>query len=104
MLFAVGSAAILTVAPARADTIDGDWCSPTGARHLYIEGPQIVTPTGAMLDGNYTRHSFEYVAPDGEIEAGKTVAMRLVDDYTVIFYPGDAVEAEIWKRCARPGV
>ena len=95
---------LLGATPAKADAIDGDWCSPTGARHLYVEGPQIITPAGAMLAGNYTRHSFAYVAPSGEVEAGKRVAMRLVDDYTMLFFPEGASQAEVWVRCGRPGV
>ena len=37
---------------ARADAIDGDWCHGDGQR-LSINGPDITTPGGARLKGDY---------------------------------------------------
>lgn len=85
-----------------ADSIDGDWCSTASRRHLNIAGPKIVTPSGKALDGNYGRHDFSYTAPPGEAEAGKRVAMRLVNDRTMLFRPEGAAADEVWERCARP--
>ena len=93
---------------ARADAIDGDWCGP-GGLHLSIKGPALVTPGGARLDGNYTRHSFSYVAPTRERDAGQTVAMALINEETVHLRRGADLGSaaqqpfEVWRRCA-PGM
>ena len=81
----------------RADAIDGDWCFTDG-RHLTIRGPQITTPTGKRLDGNYDRHAFSYVAPAPEPDAGKTIAMTLVNENTVHVRSAEA-PAQVWRRC-----
>lgn len=98
------AAAILAPGAALADAIDGDWCSPGGARHLHIQGAKIKTPGGVNMEGVYTRHSFDYVAPAGEREAGKRVAMRLVNEQTVLFRPDGEPREEVWNRCNRPNV
>lgn len=85
-----------------ADSIDGDWCSTASRRHLNIAGSKIVTPAGKAIDGDYGRHDFSYMAPAGEREAGKRVAMRLVNDRTMLFRPEGAASDEVWERCARP--
>ena len=36
---------------ARADAIDGDWCS-AGGRQMVVTGPAIVTPRGAETRGD----------------------------------------------------
>ncbi|MBI1244861.1 MAG: hypothetical protein GC202_07635 [Alphaproteobacteria bacterium] len=98
-------AAVLVVAgagAAQADAIDGNWCSPNGARHLSIDGPKMVTPAGVAIEGSYTRHTFDYVAPAKDVEAGKRVAMRLMSETAVLFQPDGAPQAETWRRCARP--
>jgi hypothetical protein len=87
---------------ARADAIDGNWCSPNGARHLSIDGPRMVTPAGVAIEGNYTRHTFDYVAPAKDVEAGKKVEMRLMGETAVLFRPDGVAQAETWRRCARP--
>ena len=90
------------LSPAFADAIDGDWCSPNGSRHLSIDGPKMVTPTGARIEGSYTRHTFDFVAPPREPEAGKRVEMRLMGETAVQFRPDGDSQAQIWRRCARP--
>jgi hypothetical protein len=53
------TAAILLLAgggSALADRIDGDWCRADGKR-MSIHGPDIVTPGGKQIQGDYTRHS-----------------------------------------------
>ncbi|MBI3504886.1 MAG: hypothetical protein HY059_08590 [Proteobacteria bacterium] len=92
----------LAVPLAHADAIDGDWCSPNGARHLTIDGPKMMTPGGARIEGSYTRHTFDYVAPAREVEAGKKVEMRLMGETAVQFRPDGESQAQIWRRCARP--
>lgn len=84
--------------PARADSIDGNWCSPDG-RQMRIDGPQITTPTGARVAGQYGRHDFSYVAPG----SNATVTMRLVNDSTVSLRPSQSCErTETWRRCQAP--
>jgi hypothetical protein len=48
-------AALLFAAPAQADAIDGDWCREDGKR-MSIRGPDIVTPGGKAMRGDYSRH------------------------------------------------
>jgi hypothetical protein len=82
--------------PARADAIDGDWCASDG-RHFSIHGPAITTPGGNAIQGNYRRHSFSYVAPEGETSAGEAIAMLLLNENQVAVQTGNATE--VWLRC-----
>lgn len=92
----------LTAENAAADAIDGHWCAADG-RYLSIQGPQIVTPGGAKMDGNYSRHGFSYVVPAREPGAGETVSMTLVNEQTVHLALGAAGGApQVWRRCAPP--
>jgi hypothetical protein len=83
---------------ARADVIDGDWCSGDG-RHLAIRGSKILTPGGNQITGDYTRHSFNYVIPPNEKDAGQTVAMLLLNEETVRITPRPGAQPEVWLRC-----
>jgi hypothetical protein len=86
--------------PARADAIDGDWCHADG-RHLSIRGPQIVTPGGTSLQGDYTRHSFRYDVPASETGAGRPVSMILRNETTVdLRFGGPSEPLQTWHRCA----
>ena len=103
IFLATTAAFVLAAFPARADAIDGDWCNAT--RHLTIKGPDIVTPGGARLKGDYDRHAFTYVVPAKESGAGQTINMILVDDDTVYLRAGEKPgfgpgEAEVWRRCS----
>lgn len=95
---------LLQAAPARADAIDGNWCSAEG-RHMSIEGPAIVTPAGTATVGDYRRHSFSYVVPASEAGAGETVLMILRNENTVnLAQAADAASAakapmQVWHRC-----
>lgn len=83
----------------RADVIDGNWCHADG-RRLSIHGPQITTPGGARMQGDYTRHSFVYVVPAGEAGAGETVRMVLLSEYLMhARQGGDGVPVQVWNRC-----
>jgi hypothetical protein len=92
----------LLTAPAFADAIDGDWCHQASGRHFSIRGPQIVTPGGRQMEGDYSRHWFNYVVPTPEPGAGKTVFMQLLDENTVHLRVGEATAAnpETWIRCS----
>ena len=100
-LAALGLAILLPV-PALADSIDGRWCSDDG-RQMTIAGPQIVTPGGARLAGNYDRHAFSYAAPAAEPGAGSTISMVLVNEDTVrVQAEKPAPRTETWRRCGPP--
>jgi hypothetical protein len=89
--------ALLCGGPARADSIDGTWCSP-GGLVLSIEGREITTPGRHKIIGNYSRHAFAYVVPDGENPVGETVEMRLLNkDAMDVKAPNR--EVETWRRC-----
>ena len=91
--------------PALADAIDGEWCFDDG-RHMEIRGPAIVTPDGTPTKGDYSRHGFAYVVPEGDPGAGQRIEMTLLNEQTlrVILTPdggtpdGGAPD-EIWRRC-----
>lgn len=93
-LSVAGLAAITDVAS--ADAIDGDWCFDDG-RHFTIRGPAITTPAGIATEGDYRRHSFSYVVPEGEAAAGEPVAMLLLNENTVQLEASG--QTEIWLRC-----
>ena len=87
--------------PAFADRIDGEWCSRDG-HQLTIKGPEITTPLGVTLQGNYGRHDFAYVAPAGDAEAGTQMYLRLLGETAMDFYrvrDGQLGEPEPWRRC-----
>lgn len=84
-----------------ADAIDGDWCHKDG-RRLSIRGPQIVTPGGKQMEGDYSRHWFNYVVPAPEPGTGQMVYLQLLDENTVQFRLGssDSATPETWIRCS----
>ena len=88
--------AALAANAARADVIDGAWCHDQHGR-VIIQGPSVVTPTGARTQGDYTRHSFSYVAPAGDPGAGATIQMMLLNEETVRVRNG--ANEETWRRC-----
>jgi hypothetical protein len=91
------AAAVLVPAPALADRIDGEWCR--GAFAFTIDGPHILTPGGNRILGIYTRHSFTYVVPAGEPEAGSEVRMLLLDEEALQLMRAGAAQSELWQRC-----
>jgi hypothetical protein len=83
----------------RADAIDGDWCSTDGMR-MSIRAEKITTPGGKQIQGNYSRHAFDYVVPAGENGAGDVVNIILRGEYLALSRQGPA-EAPLreWHRC-----
>ena len=90
------AASILTLpsGPALADAIDGDWCHPDG-RKLTINGPEIVTPGGTRMKGDYDRHHFNYV------DASGPVAMVLQGELQMNLKPPAGAD-QTWRRCGKP--
>jgi hypothetical protein len=87
--------------PAVADAIDGDWCGGKGL-HLSIKGPEITTPSGVTLKGNYHRHEFAYTAPPGDADAGRQISLKLLSEEFMNLYrlkDGKPGEPELWRRC-----
>ena len=86
---------------ARADAIDGDWCSADGKR-MTIRGPAVSTPGGHQISGDYSRHFFSYVVPAGEPGSGEKVEITLMSEYLAHGRQGEA-PTRVWNRC-QPGV
>ncbi|MEK9831462.1 MAG: hypothetical protein VW453_02615 [Rhodospirillaceae bacterium] len=97
---AAATVLLLATTPANADAIDGDWCHPDLGR-MEIRGPEIVTPGGTRLSGDYDRHGFRHTVPAGEPGPGARVDMVLVDDDTLhrIVAPSPDAAIEVWRRC-----
>ncbi|MCX7325549.1 MAG: hypothetical protein NTZ14_14195 [Hyphomicrobiales bacterium] len=83
---------------ARADSIDGHWCSDSG-RRIIIEGPAVTTPAGVRMQGDYSRHGFAFTMPGNEADAGSAVDMVLQGEQRVSVRIGPSA-AQIWRRCA----
>lgn len=101
---AAAAAAVLTcIGGARADAIDGHWCSADG-RHFAISGDDITTPAGNRTRGDYSRHAFTYEVPAGETEAGAAISMLLANEDTVHLWigqaPSQSAQPEVWHRCS----
>jgi len=85
---------------ARADAIDGEWCASDGT-HMSIAGPDVTTPGGMRIKGNYSRHAFDYVVPTGETGAGETVNILLRGEYLAVSRQGPSTApVKEWRRCA----
>ena len=96
VLLAAGALVAAATTPARADAIDGDWCSDDGKR-LSIKGPDIVTPAGQQLKGDYDRHHFSYVEPG----SSGTIQMALISEIRMRLKPPTGDE-QLWRRCGKP--
>ncbi len=101
-LLALGFALCVALASgsALADAIDGDWCHADG-RRLTINGPDITTPVGTKLKGDYDRHHFAYVVPAGEAGSGATISMVLLNELNMRLKP-PVGEDQDWRRCGKP--
>ena len=101
---AASALTVLLAQAARADAIDGNWCSADGKR-MEIEGPAVTTPAGTQWHGNYSRHYFTYEVPPSDPRAGETVYMALLNENTVRLTMAANAQAaqtsptEIWHRC-----
>jgi len=93
------AAMLLQTGVGRADAIDGDWCSTDGLR-MSIRAEKITTSGGRQIDGNYSRHAFDYVIPAGESGAGEVVSIILRGEYLALSRqgPADGPRRE-WHRC-----
>ena len=86
--------------PARADRIDGNWCSEDGSKRIHIDGPDIEIPSGRRIIGNYTRHGFTYTGPAGDPEEGQEIRMVQQSEEHMILYRSTEPDGfEDWRRC-----
>jgi hypothetical protein len=95
------AALVAATACARADAIDGSWCSKEG-QSLTIDGPKIRTPFGSEVQGRYSRHAFAYEAPAADGDAGQIVVMQLMDEEDMRLArlkDGVTGPVEDWRRC-----
>jgi hypothetical protein len=99
LIFLVALALLLQTGVSRADAIDGDWCSTDGMR-MSIRAERITIPSGKQIEGNYSRHAFDYVVPSGENGAGDVVNIILRGEYLALSRQGPA-ESPLreWHRC-----
>ena len=92
---------LLLAFPAYADRIDGGWCDGKGG-HMHVDGAKITTPSGKVLSGDYDRHSFHYVGPEGDGDAGIDVFGMLRSEEEMTLYRGrdaNRADGETWRRC-----
>jgi hypothetical protein len=92
------AATLCAAGPAFADAIDGNWCKADGKR-MSIQGPAITTPGGHQIRGDYSRHFFSYVIPDGEAGAGRTMSITLLGEYLAHARDGADAPIQEWRRC-----
>ena len=92
--------ALLAPTAAKADRIDGNWCH--GVKHLFIDGPNIKTPGGTRMTGDYDRHGFRYVVPKSEPGGGATISMvQLSEELMQVSSSAKPGDVEDWIRCQR---
>lgn len=98
LVLACAGATVMAPVTALADAIDGDWCAPDGSARVHISGSNINTPSGTLTTGNYSRHAFSYVVPQGDPGPGDKVDMQLLNEEEVRLTVNDS-EPEIWRKC-----
>ncbi len=92
----------LGIGAARADAIDGDWCNEVSGVHLRIDGTTIELEAGLTVQGDYSRHAFSYLAPQGALEAGAKIDYVLrSEDQMRRVREGNAMpeHEDLWRRC-----
>jgi hypothetical protein len=71
---------------------------------MSIHGPEIVTPGGTKMQGDYDRHFFQYVVPPGEPGAGDRMFITLLSEYLAHARQGSRdAPVQVWNRC-QPGI
>lgn len=101
LLSSLAIAGLIAAGSARADSIDGHWCTENGLR-MTIQGPSLLSPGGARLSGDYSRHGFRYVAPAGEPGGGGGVELVLQGENLVRALASQGSIEPIWRRCGPP--
>ena len=90
------------VAPARADQIDGKWCSMEGEL-IEVAFTDVTTLGGNAVKANYDRHHIDFVIPKGEKHEGMVFSADQLNHeqirVTVIGDNGTGSPSEIWEKC-----
>jgi hypothetical protein len=99
LILLAATALLLQTGIGHADAIDGDWCSTDGMR-MSIRAEKITIPSGKQILGNYSRHAFDYVVPEGDNGSGDVVSIILRGEYLALSRQG-SVEGPMreWHRC-----
>ena len=99
LILLAATGVLLQTGTGHADAIDGDWCSTDGLR-MSIQAEKITTPGGSRIEGNYSRHAFDYVVPSGENGSGEVVSIILRGEYLALSRQGAAGgPMREWHRC-----
>lgn len=76
-----------------ADEISGEWCSDMGMS-ILIEGRQVRAPSGETVEGNYSRHRYEFAMPG----SGDAFVMHQQSEEMATVTIGTGAP-ETWTRC-----
>ena len=87
---------LVSVCPAIADAIDGQWC--LGASHFEINGPNIRTPGGNDNHRQLRPSRLHLCRPAERGRRGHAIVMALLNEETVRLTRGTSAP-ETWKRC-----
>ena len=99
LIVLVAAGMLLQIGVGHADAIDGDWCAANGKR-MSILGEKMTTPGGNRINGNYSRHAFDYVVPAGEDGSGESVNIILRGEYLAQARTGAEGSPWLeWRRC-----
>jgi hypothetical protein len=88
----------MTVTPALADQIVGDWCPPGGGRTLTVRNYDDVTFAGLPVKANVNRHHVDFTIPAGALGAGETFDAQQLSDEEIRVRIGTGAP-EIWTPC-----
>ena len=90
---------------AKADSIDGTWCSVREALMLTIQGSQLIVER-SVSTGQYSRHNFiaDWPVPSADHpENGTRIHLRLMGETTMVGVKiranGETTAPETWHRC-----
>jgi len=95
-------ALLLPAGAARADSLDGRWCTFDG-RRMSIEGPEVTVPGRGSMIGEYVRGALVYGMPGPEPGSMSRVFLTELDQERLeVATSGTAAKREIWHRCGPP--
>lgn len=101
LLSALALSGLISAGAARADAIDGTWCTEDGLR-MTIQGPNLLSPGGVRMAGDYSRHGFGYAAPAGEPGGGGRVELVLQGENRMRAQAAQGSIEPVWRRCGPP--
>lgn len=90
---------------AKADAVDGHWCSPND-HQLFIDGSVVIINDLSETNGDYGRHHYVFEMPEDEFMGGSQVDLVLISPNIAhvryISKTGDELNKmpEVWTRCS----